>query len=114
MTPQILYREAVLLHQAGKLEEAEQLYRQVVAAAPDNFPTRYMIALICYQQKRETKALEAVEAALRLNPDAPDALSLQGTLLQAMGRNEDAAASFDKAVAAKPGDASLWYNRGLV
>ena len=52
MAPQLLFQQAVSLHQQGKLTEAELLYLQVMAAAPENFPTRYMFALLRYQQKR--------------------------------------------------------------
>ena len=114
MTPQLLFKEAVSLHQQGKLEEAERLYLQVMAAAPENFPTRYMFAQLCFQQKRNAEALEAVEKALTLNRRSADALTLHGVLLHGLGRSQDALAEFDAAVAEKPDDASRWYNRGFV
>ena len=114
MAPQLLFQQAVSLHQQGKLTEAEPLYLQVMAAAPENFPTRYMFALLRYEQKRNAEALEAVEKALMLNPAAPDALALQGALLQADGQREQALASFDAALAHKSDNASNWYNRGTL
>jgi predicted O-linked N-acetylglucosamine transferase (SPINDLY family) len=113
MTPQQLFKEAVSLHQGGEFSAAERLYRQAMVLAPQNFPTRYMFALLLYQQQRNTEALDAAEEALKCNSGDAAALSLRGALLQQAGRPEDALASFDAALAVKP-DAAGWYNRGKV
>jgi predicted O-linked N-acetylglucosamine transferase (SPINDLY family) len=114
MTPDTLYKEAVSLHRQGRFAEAEPLYARVLAAAPDNFPTRYMFALLRFHQRRGEEALDAVAAALKLNPRAPDALVLQACLLEAGARREEALASYDAAAAARPDDAGIWFNRGAL
>ena len=114
VTPQALFQQAAALHRQGKLTEAEPLYRQIMEAAPENFSTRYMYALLCFQQQRSAEALAAVEAALRLNPRGADALALQGVLLQGAGRSAEALASFDAVLAERPSDAGAWHNRGFV
>ena len=113
MTAPLLFEQARTLHQQGKLVEAERLYRQAMAAAPDNLPIRHMLALVLYQQLRAPEALAAAEAALKLNPQAPDTLSLRAALLQGAGRHREALEGFDAALALKP-DAAGWYNRGAV
>ena len=113
MTPQIQFKEAVLLHQQGRLVEAEKLYCQIMAAAPDNFAVRYMFALMRFHQKRNAEALELIEEAVRRNSTSADALALYGVLLHGAGRREEALSSLDAAIAIKPDDASCWYNRGL-
>ena len=113
MTPQLQFKEAVSLHQQGRLVEAEKLYRQIMAAAPNNFAVRYMFALMRFHQKRNAEALELIEEAVRRNGASADALALYGVLLHGAGRREEALASLDAAIAIKPDDASCWYNRGL-
>jgi predicted O-linked N-acetylglucosamine transferase (SPINDLY family) len=113
MTPQMQFKEAVSLHQQGRLVEAEKLYRQIMAAAPDNFAVRYMFALMRFHQKRNAEALELIEEAVRRNSASADALALYGVLLHGAGRREEALSSLDAAIAIKPDDASCWYNRGL-
>src|SRR5580698_10795247 len=113
MTPQLQFKEAVSLHQQGRLVEAEKLYCQIMAAAPDNFAVRYMFALMRFHQKRNAEALELIEEAIRRNSASADALALYGVLLHCAGRREEALASLDAAIAIKPDDASCWYNRGL-
>jgi predicted O-linked N-acetylglucosamine transferase (SPINDLY family) len=114
MNPETLYKEAVALHRQGRLAEAEPLYARVMAAAPENFSTRYMFALLRFQQQRASQALEAVDAALALNPQAPDALVLKGILLQQAGEHALALASFDRAAALRPRDPGIWFHRGMV
>ena len=113
MTPQLEFQQAVSLHQQGKVAEAEKLYRGLMAAVPGNFPVRYMLALLCYQQTRGPEALVLIETALKLNPRSADALALHGVLLYGQGQFAQALAAFDAAIAEKPQDASAWYNRGL-
>ena len=113
MTPQEIFQQALVLHRQGKLAEAEPLYAQVIAAAPDNFPTRYMAAMLCYQQQRHDDALAAVQIALQLRPMAADALTLKAAILKALARSAEALAVFDTLVAAQAGDAAAWYNRAV-
>ncbi len=113
MTPQLLFNQAVSLHQQGRLADAEPLYLQLLAAAPDVFQGHYLFAILRFQQQRSAEALRALETALKINPDAPEALNLHGVLLQAGGRREEALASFTRAFALKPDFAEASYNKGI-
>ena len=114
MAWQFLFKQAVSLHQAGKLVEAERLYGQVLTAERRNFPAQYMLAALLYQQQRQPAALRAVESALRLNPDAGEALALHSVLLLNAGQHGKALASLSKVVAREPGNAEAWHNRGVI
>ena len=114
MTSQFLLNQAVSLHQAGKLVEAERLYGQVLKAERKNFSAQYMLAFLLYQQQRQPAALRAVKSALKLNPDAREALALHSVLLLDAGQHDKALASISKVVAREPGDAAAWHNRGVI
>lgn len=114
MTAQPLLNRAVSLHQAGQLAEAERLYGEVLEADPKSFPAHYMFAVLLYQQQRHPAALQAVEAALRLNPEVKEALALHGVLALGAGDHEKALASTSKVVAQNPQDAEAWHNRGVI
>lgn len=114
MTWQFLLKQAVSLHQAGKLAEAERLYGQVLAAAPRSFPAHYQLAFLLYQQQRQPAALRAVESALNLDPDAREALMLRSVLLLNAGQLDQALAGISKVTARDPGDAEAWHNRGVI
>ena len=114
MTLQMLLNQAVALHREGRLAEAETLYRQVLAQSPPNFQLQYRLALLQHQQQRPKDALEAIHAALAINPQAVEALVLQGTLKAMVGALTDALASFDRALALKPDFADALYHRALL
>jgi tetratricopeptide (TPR) repeat protein len=114
MDGQLSLKQAVSLHQTGKLVEAERLYRQVLKAERKNFPAHYMLAVLLYQQQREPDALKAVVSALKLNPNALEALALHSVLLLNAGQHKKALASISKVVARQPGDAEAWHNRGVI
>ncbi len=114
MTLQTLLNQAVSLHRNGRLAEAEGLYRQVLAQAPANYPLQYRLALLQFQQQRTADALTSVTAALAIDPQAVEALTLKGGLLAAIGRHNEALAHFDRALALKPGFADALNNRALV
>jgi tetratricopeptide (TPR) repeat protein len=109
-----LFVQAQALHQQNKFAEAEALYRQVLAAAPGDFAAWHWLAIAYFQQQRAGDALMAVEAALKIAPQAADALMLKGALLQATGRAREARDAIRSAVSLKPGNGEGWYNLGLV
>ena len=104
---QALFQQAVTLHQSGRLAEAEPLYRRIIASDPGNFAPRHMLGLAYAQQQRFAEAVEWIGSALALNPDAVMALVHHGGALAALGRHAEALASFDRALAAAPGNALL-------
>ena len=75
MTPQELLQQAVTLHQAGRLSEAEPLYAQALELAPGNYPTLHLLGLMRLQQGRLAEALALMEQALKAQPGAPDTLA---------------------------------------
>jgi predicted O-linked N-acetylglucosamine transferase (SPINDLY family) len=107
-------REAIQLHQAGRLAEAEPLYLQVLAFEPANFTATHFLGVIRYQQERYGEAITLIGAALRMNPASAGALTNYGLALKADGRLAEALASFDKSIASKPDDPESHNNRGQV
>lgn len=114
MTPDILFQQAVALHQQGKLAEADRLYRRLLAVAPHDFKLRYRLALLLSQQQRQAEAMAAIELALSSAPDQPDALMLRGELLASTGRRREALADFDRVLHHKPDFLPALFDRALV
>ena len=102
------------MHQRGKLDEAEHLYRTILKAYPDHPDCRHLLGVLRFQQGRNDEALEHISAALKVQPSNAAALSNYGLVLANLGRLAQALASFDKALAIKPDDAEALNNRGNV
>jgi len=61
-----------LLHEAGRLAEAEQAYRTAIAACGTDPALMYNFGVLLQDMNRGTEAIEAYESALRGNPSLAD------------------------------------------
>lgn len=107
-----LLQRAVQLHQQGRLDQAEDLYRQVLAGTPDQFDALHLLGVIARQRGRAREAVDLIEAALRVDPNQARAHCNLGAALQDLGRAEAALASYDAALRLDPQYALAWDNRG--
>src|SRR5256885_148508 len=56
-------------HRAGRLAEAEQIYRQVLARQPDQADALHLLGVIALQVRRGDVAVELIGRAIRQLPD---------------------------------------------
>ncbi len=108
------FGQALALHQAGRLTEAEPLYVEVLRSHPRHFDSLHLLGVIHHQRGRYDEAIRQIDAALRENPAAATAHNNRGAACKELGRLADALASYDKAVALKPDYVDALYNRGTV
>lgn len=105
---QRLLQDAVVHHRAGRLDQAESLYRRVRAALPNHFDAVHLSGVVALQRGRTAEAVELLSRAHRLGPKhAPCALRL-GLALIAAGRSTEAEPPFRAAVAIDPNSAEAW------
>lgn len=104
---------AVQHHQAGRLTEAESLYRQVLEAQPENANALHLLGVIAYQQGKHEAAVEMIQRAIVLNPNAAEFYNNCGEAFRAMGRLDAAMECYQKAVALNPGFAMAHNNLGI-
>jgi protein O-GlcNAc transferase len=105
--------KARALHRAGKLAEAESLYREVLGTSADQFDALHLLGILKTQQGQHGEALALVTQALSRDPGSARARATLGSVLHALNRHEDALASYDQALAAEPDLADALYNRGV-
>jgi protein O-GlcNAc transferase len=106
-----LFVEALEHHRAGRLAEAERLYRRVCAADPNHAESFHRLGVIAHQLGRPDAA-DVLARAVALLPDVAEAHNDLGVVLGARGRLAEAAASFERAAALKPGYADAHNNLG--
>ncbi|QJE01656.1 tetratricopeptide repeat protein [Massilia forsythiae] len=107
-----LLRQALQLHQRGRLDAAAALYRQVLAQAPRQFDALHLLGVIARQQGDAAQAAALIRAALAVRPDQARAHCNLGAALQDLDDPTAALASYDEAVRLDPRYALAWDNRG--
>lgn len=103
---------AVALERAGKQEEAKKAFDAVSARAKtaDDFKRQCWTKAINDVELRS--ALDDCDTALRLDPDSRGASESRGMALLKLGKDRDAIAAYDKAVAIKTG-ADAYMGRAI-
>ena len=104
-------QEALRLHGAGRLREAEKLYARALKAAPDNFDALNLLGALKAQSGQMGEALRLLTGAVKINPRVPDALFNLANVLHALKRDADALDCLDKALALNPADPQTLLNR---
>jgi predicted O-linked N-acetylglucosamine transferase (SPINDLY family) len=95
-------RQALNLHRAGRLDEAEAVYRRLLSSYPQHFDTLHFLGVLRAQRGDMAEAAALIGKALERKSDEPFAhFHLAGALLP-LGRAAEALASYGRAVALKP------------
>lgn len=104
---------AIQLHQQGQLADAEQLYRQILAVAPNNPSALHLLGLIQRQSGRLDEAERLVRASVAAHPGYAEAHNNLGNILRDEGRAEEAVACHRAALALNSRDEESHYSLGL-
>jgi tetratricopeptide (TPR) repeat protein/2-polyprenyl-3-methyl-5-hydroxy-6-metoxy-1,4-benzoquinol methylase len=110
---QDVFADALRHHQAGRLNEAERLYRQILQIDSRHAHALHLLGVLAHQVGRNDIAVDLIVKAIALNSRVPAFHSNLGLALQAQGKLEEAVASYRRAVAHKPDDAHAHYNLGI-
>lgn len=101
-------RLAVTEHRAGRLGQAESIYRQILAVQPQEYPALLNLASVQADAGRPADALETLRQARMIQPGEPRALFTLARILQAQGEVEEAIARYREAMAGMPNYADGW------
>lgn len=104
---------ALIHHQAGRLSHAEERYRRVLAARPDNAEATHFLGLAAYQGGRPDEAIDLMRESLALVPDQPTYHNNLGIVYRSLQRFGEASACFRRAVALDPDFIEALNNLGL-
>ncbi len=104
---------ATAYEKRGMMEEAGQAYRRAIEADP-RYPTaRQWYATYLTKVGRTTEGLEQIQTAARLDPLSLVILLEVGEVLQAAGRDDDAAAAYEHVASLYPGTYLVNYFVGI-
>lgn len=113
-SPQEMFAAAVQCHREGRLEEAEGLYRQVLAADPGHADSLHRLGVIAHQQGRNGVAVDLLRRAIARAPETASYHAHLGLALGALDRLEEAIASCQTAVRLDSSLPDLHNNLGVL
>lgn len=104
-------REAIAAHHAGRLADAERLYRAVLEVVPEQFDALHLLGVLCAQTGHPGEGASLLARAVAAQPQAADAHANYANVLKALGRLDDALRHCDLALTHKPGHAGIGHIR---
>ena len=114
MTLDPTVHEGLRLHQAGRLAEAEALYRQRLAQRPNDPDALHYLGLLAYQTRQYETAARLMGESIAEKADDATAHSNYGNALTMLARFAEAEAAFRRALSLAPDFADAWFNLGNV
>jgi tetratricopeptide (TPR) repeat protein len=104
---------AIQHHQAGRLQAAEQIYREILALWPDHADAIHLLGVIAHQVGKHEVAVEYIRRAIELQGDAPAFHNNLGETCRALGRTSEAVACYRRALQLNPDYAEAYNNLGI-
>ncbi|MDA0703165.1 MAG: sulfotransferase [Proteobacteria bacterium] len=103
--PEAAFARALALHKNGRLDEAERLYREVLAEQPHHGDTLHYLGLLTHQAGDPEAAIGLIERAIQAGGSDPLRHYNLGEAYRALGRSAEAARCYRATLAADPEDA---------
>lgn len=103
---------ALQFHRAGQLQQAEQIYRQVIEVQPDHAPAYNQLGDVLIDQGKLDAAVACYGRALELKPDFAGAHNNLGNALKQQGKLDEAVACYRRALQLQPVSAVAHNNLG--
>ena len=108
-----LLRYALGHHQAGRLAEAETLYRQILAADPNHPDALHLLGVLAMTLKHNDRAVALMRQAIALQPRNPIYRNNLGNALRQQGALDKAIACYQQALTLRHDDAETLTNLGV-
>jgi len=113
MTVDQVLRKALEHHQAGRLAEAEAIYRQVLARFPDHADALHLLGILATQTGRPDVAIELIGRAITVNPTVAEYHLNLGEAYRRSGQWDAAIASLSRSIELRPDDAEPHNTLGV-
>jgi tetratricopeptide (TPR) repeat protein len=104
--------EAVRRHRQGRLDDAERLYRRVLAHRPQQPDALHLLGVVRHQKGDHHEALPLLRRALGRAPTNAVYLNSLASVLLALDRPAEADTALTRALVLRPDYAEAWNNLG--
>jgi tetratricopeptide (TPR) repeat protein len=102
------------LHQAGRLNDAEGVFRQILAVDPNHADGLHLLGVMAHQRGHYELAVDLIGKAIDRNGAVADFHCNFGSALHALGRMSDAEAHYRRAITLNPTHVESYNNFGNV
>lgn len=107
------FRTAIQLHQAGNVEQAAEMYRDVLRRQPNHAGAWHLLGVAHQQQGNLELAVEHIRKAIALDATKAIYHNNLGVTLRSLKLHEEALAAFQQALTINPGYADAHANLAL-
>ncbi len=101
-------------HEAGRLQQAEQHYRQVLGAEPRNADALHLLGVLALQCGHAQVAVEYISAAIRIAGDRATYHTNLAEALRVLGQLDEARRAYEQALAITPQNPAAYNNLGTI
>jgi 2-polyprenyl-3-methyl-5-hydroxy-6-metoxy-1,4-benzoquinol methylase len=109
-----ILQDAIGHHRAGRLDQAERLYRDILAKDSRHADCLHLLGVIALQGGRPAASIDLIGRAIHQNAEIAAYHSNFANACKELGRLAEAAASYRRALSLQPEIAEVVYNLGLV
>jgi tetratricopeptide (TPR) repeat protein len=106
------FQSAVAKYNAGQYPEAAAQLEILVPQVPNNFEAQELLGIVYASMSEDAKAIDHLQAAVRIEPTSAAARTNLGASLSRLGRTQLAEEQFRKALLLTPRDYSANHNLG--
>jgi protein O-GlcNAc transferase len=99
-------------HNAGRLSEAEAVYREMLAINPADIDALHFSGVAAHQRRDHERAAQLISQALALNPSNAPAQNNLGIAFAAQGKRDEAITCYRQALALAPDYFDALFNLG--
>jgi len=107
-----LLEQGMKLHQAGRLDEAQQLYQQILRQEPDHPDALHLLGVVAAQSGKPELALAPIQRAIVVRPNVAVYYTNLGNAYCDLGRLEEAVAQYRRALELHPDNPDGLVNLG--
>ena len=107
-----LMAQAQALQNAGRIGDAERVYREVLRRSPRHFDALHSLGMLAFQAGHPQAAADLIAQALAVDPQDAAAHGNLGYALHVLGRHAEALQSLERALGVRPDMLEALNNRG--
>lgn len=114
MSFDFVFQNAVRLHEQGKLDEAEAVYRRLLGINPEHTDLLHLLGMIAMRKKSFDSAIELLYKAVRLSPGTDAYEFTLAQALQDAGHPKEALEHYRSVLARNDAYPETYHNMGII